>query len=257
MNVYADFACELAEGVLWHPKEQIVYFVDIERGRLYRGQELLLEDEPMGGFTFQEDGSLLLFSTRGQVKRFRAGELSLLARVEGEDDTRFNDVIATPDGRVIAGSLSGKVYRFDPGGGYELLLQDIQQPNGMGFSPDERWLYFTESHAQTIHRFAYRDGRLSERVALVVTEENGVPDGLTVDAEGNLWSARWDGRVAICYDPSGKELRRVDFPAQNITSLTFGGPGYDRLFASSASPEGRIFQTEVGARGKPEFFSRI
>ncbi len=271
MRVIADFACQLGEGVLWHPVEQAVYFVDIEKGRLFRGAELLLEGDPIGGFTCQQDG-LVLFMAAGHVRRWQKGKLTPLVEIAAEGHTRFNDVIATPDGRVLAGTMPaddrpGRLYRFDPDGSHKVVLDDLQQPNGMGFSPDGKWLYLTESNRQTIHRFAYRDGELTEGSALVVTEgRDGVPDGMTVDAEGYLWSARWDGSSATRYDPQGREVRRVEFPARKLTSLSFGGPDYGTLYASSAGGEEReqdgpqagcLFATDVGVKGKAEFLSRL
>lgn len=261
-TIFCDCHCKLGEGVLWHPVEQVVYFVDIDRGQLYRDGQVVLEDDPIGSFTFQQDGALLLFGQAGRVKRWHQGNLSLVAELPAERHTRFNDAIASPDGHAFAGTLPsddqpGKLYRFDPDGSHRVVLQDLAQPNGMGFSPDGHWFYLTESHRQTIHRFAYRDGEISEPTALVVTEGlPGVPDGLTVDAEGHLWSARWDGGAAIRYAPDGREERRVEFPASKITCVAFGGQQLDRLFATSADG-GPVFETRVGVRGQREYFSRV
>lgn len=265
MEVFADFACQLGEGVLWHPRERAVYFVDIDRGRLYRDRELLFQDsEPIGGFAFGQDGSVLLFGARGRVKRLKAGKAEILTEVE-ESEERFNDVIATPDGRVLAGHLSGRVWRLDPDGSARVVLENVAQPNGMGFSPDGHWLYLTETHKQTIHRYAYADGELSEGTPFIVTEgEEGGPDGLTVDGEGSLWSARWDGSVAIRYTDEGVEVDRLKFPARKITSLSFGEG--TTLFASTAGGEEReqdgpqagcVFETNAGVHGKPEYFARL
>lgn len=257
MRIFCDCACQLGEGVVWHPTEQVVYFVDIDRGRLYRDGQVVLEDDPIGSFTFQEDGALLLFGQAGKVKRWHQGRLTLVAELEAERDTRFNDSIASPQGHVFTGTLSGRLYRFDPDGSHRVVLEDLAQPNGMGFSPDESWFYLTESHRQTIHRFAYRDGEISEPTALVVTEnERGVPDGLTVDGEGHLWSARWDGGAAIRYAPDGREEERVEFPASKITCVAFGGTELDRMFATCADG-GPVFETSARVRGKREYFSRV
>ncbi|MCL4219536.1 MAG: SMP-30/gluconolactonase/LRE family protein, partial [Candidatus Hydrogenedentes bacterium] len=144
----ADYECVCGEGPLWHPCEKRLYWVDIPKGRLFRYEpatakhEQLLEGEPIGGFTFQADGAVLLFMNRGAIRSWREGAIeTLLEEMPEEKETRFNDVIADAEGRVFCGTMPtknrlGRLYCLDPDGHMVKLLDGIGCSNGMGFTPD-------------------------------------------------------------------------------------------------------------------------
>jgi len=266
---------------LWHPIEQRLYWIDIANGRLFRyhptsGQhEQCYEGGIIGGFTIQEDGALLLFMAKGAVKLWRENKLStIIDEIPGERDSRFNDVIADPAGRVLCGTMptdtaSGRLYLLATDGTYQALLDGIGLPNGLGFSSDLKQLYFTDSLSRTIYVFDYdvRSGSLSNQCTFIhMPDEPGVPDGLTVDAEGKIWSARWDGGCLLRYTPEGDEDRRIPFPVRKVSSVTFGGPEYTDMYVTTAGGDnkaqegaeaGGLFRLHPGVRGKPEFFSRV
>lgn len=277
----ADYACHTGEGPLWHPLEKRVYWVDIPQGRLFRydpatgGHEMCLEAEPIGGFTIQEDGALLLFMAKGAVRLWRDGFLgTIVESIEAELDSRFNDVIADPEGRVFCGTMSssahaGCLYRLDTDGTLTTVLEGLGCPNGMGFTLDLTQMYFTDSVPRQIYQFDYdrATGELSnQRVLVQVPEGEGVPDGMTVDADGNLWSARWDGGCLVQYSPQGQLLRRIEFPARKVSSVVFGGDDYTNMYITTAGgdrrPEegegaGCLFHLRTGVTGRPEFMSHV
>ena len=277
----ADYACHTGENPLWHPLEKRVYWVDIPRGRLFRydpatGQhEQCLQTDPIGGFTIQADGALLLFMAKGTVRLWRDGFLGTVVEIlEAELDSRFNDVIADPEGRVFCGTMAsdahqGRLYRLDTDGTIRVLLEGIGCPNGMGFTLDLTQMYFTDSMARRIYQCDYdrATGALSnQRVLVQVPQGEGVPDGMTVDAEGKLWSARWNGGVLVQYTPQGEPVQRIEFPARKVSSVTFGGEDYTDLYVTTAGgdrrPEegagaGCLFHVRTGATGRPEFCSRV
>ena len=283
-ELIVDERCQLGENPLWHPQEQRVYWTDIIRGVLYRydprtGQhEACFQGGHVGGFTIQADGALLLFMQHGAVARWQAGQLEYIVEPsEAEQENRFNDVIADPAGRVFCGSLPIKVgsrpgclYRLDLDGSLHKVLDGIVISNGIGFTPDRRGMYYTDSDPRRIYLFDYdqASGKLSnQRVWKETPQGEGVPDGLTVDAEGCVWSARWDGSALYRYHPDGSEALRVDFPARKVSSLTFGGPDLTDMYVTTAlangdrSEEGPgaggFFRLQPGVRGLPEFYSRI
>ena len=101
---------------------------------------------------------------------------------------------------------------------------------------------------------------------LDVGDEEGVPDGMTVDAEGHIWSARWDGHCLVRYNPTGTEVARVEFPARKVSSVTFGGDAYADAYVTTAGGDdkqnegtgaGGLFQVNLGVTGVPEFVSRV
>jgi D-xylonolactonase len=281
-ELIADYACITGEGPLWHPDENCLYWVDIPQGRLFRYRptdgrhERCLSQGVIGGITLQEDGSLLLFMEDGAVRVWREGREPeiLLEGLPEEKGTRFNDVIADPAGRVFCGTMPtdhrlGRLYRLDPDGSTTLLLEGVGCSNGMGFSPDRRLLYHTDSPEREIYTFDYDEstGAISNRRVFVrESEEEGSPDGLTVDAEGYVWSAKWDGSRIVRYAPDGTEDRRIAIPARKASSLTFGGENYDELYITTAGGNeratdgplaGGLFRIRPGVRGVPEFRSRI
>ena len=281
LELIADYNCVTGEGPLWHPGEQRLYWADIPAGRMFRYEpasgkhEQFYEGEVVGGFTIQEDGALLLFMAKAAVAIWRDGELDyIIEEIPDERGTRFNDVIADPAGRVFCGTMPakdrlGRLYRLDTDGAITRLLDGIGCSNGMGFTPDRKQMYYTDSPKREIYLFDYdqKTGAIANQHVFVQTPQGeGIPDGMTVDAEGYVWSARWDGSCLVRYAPDGAEELRIDFPAQKVSSVTFGGEDYTDIYVTTAggtnkeeegSGAGALFRFNLGIRGVPEFPSRV
>jgi D-xylonolactonase len=141
----------------------------------------------------------------------------------------------------------------------------------MGFTPDLRQLYYTDTATRDISLFDYdaETGAISGRRPFVYVEDapgEGAPDGMTIDAEGCVWSARWGGGCLVRYAPDGTELQRIAFPARKVSSATFGGPDPTDLYVTTAGGHqkdvdgpgaGALFRVRPGVRGIREFRSRI
>jgi len=201
----ADTLCQIGENPLWHPYEKRLYWTDITGERLYRydprtgAHEICHSGSVVGGFTIQADGGLLLFMARGAIAKWRDGRLeSVIDEIPGEQENRFNDVIADPAGRVFCGTLAmqvgshpGRLFRLDPDGSLQIVVKEVWVSNGMAFTPDQRQMYYTDSLLRNIYLFDYdRDtGALSnQRIWIQTPEGEGAPDGMTVDADGFVWS---------------------------------------------------------------------
>ncbi len=280
-ELIADYRCETGEGPLWHPMEKRLYWADIPRGRLFRydpatgEHEQFYEGEVVGGFTIQADGALLLFMARGAVAVLRDGTLDyVINELPQERDGRFNDVAADPAGRVFCGAMPvdgrlGTLYRLDLDGSITPVVDGVDISNGIGFTPDERKMYYTESTARRIYLYDYDrgSGAIANRSVFLETPDDGtIPDGMTVDAEGYVWSARWNGSSLYRYTPDGTEERRVRFPAKKVSSAVFGGEHLMDIYVTTAGGQnkaeegagaGALFRLNLGIRGKPEFVSRI
>ncbi len=279
-----DLPCQTGEGPLWHAEESALYWVDIPRGRLYRynpatqQNAVVFEREggAIGGFTIQQDGALLLFMDGGAIGVWREGQdLQLLIDgIEPERDSRFNDVIADPLGRVFCGTMptadvGGRLYRLDLDGSLTELLDEVGCSNGMGFTPTNDQMYFIDSRTKQVSRFDYDQatGDLRSRAVFADTrDEAGVPDGMTVDAEGCVWCARWDGACLVRYSPTGEQLLRVEFPTQKVSCATFAGPDLEDLYVTTAGGHdraangplaGSLFHLRPGVRGRAEFCSQV
>ncbi|MGB3759174.1 MAG: SMP-30/gluconolactonase/LRE family protein [Rivularia sp. (in: cyanobacteria)] len=280
-KIIVDSQHHNAECPLWHPQQQCLYWTDIPRGKLFRyypdkdTHSQIYSGEPVGGLTLQADGSLLLFKTKGTVERWEEGKITtLINEIPAERHTRFNDAIADPMGRVFSGTMAtsddkGRLYRIDTDGSIHVILEGLLVPNGMGFSPDLKYFYLTDSDNRTIYRFDYNQetGNITnQQNHIVIPEGEGVPDGMTVDAEGYIWSARWDGSHLYRYAPDGTEVLRIEFPALKVSCLAFGGSDYSEIFATTAGGNdrstegagaGAIYHLQAGIKGVPEFTSRI
>ena len=245
----ADYECVCGENPLWHPTEKRLYLTDIETGRLFRydpatgEHECFYEGKTVGGFTFQTDGSLLLFMARGAVKVWRDGAFTtVIEEIPDERESRFNDVIADPRGRVFCGTMPtserpGRLYRLDTDGSITRVLDGVKCSNGMGFTLDGKRLYYTDSEDYTISLFDYdiETGAIANRRPFYRNpESDGLPDGMTVDAEGYVWSARWDGSCLVRIAPDGSVARRVEFPAKQVSSVVFGGGDYSDAYVTTA-----------------------
>jgi D-xylonolactonase len=277
----ADYACDTGENPLWHPFEKRLYWCDIPRGRIFRYDpasgvhEQCYEGRVVGGFTIQCDGSLLLFMDRGTVAIWSDGDITeVVPEIEAEIGSRFNDVIADPRGRVFCGTMSsaegkGRLYRLEVDGSIHPVLEGIGCSNGMAFTHDQRGFYYTDSFAREIYLFDYNveDGTLSnQRVIARFAESDGLPDGATLDAEGRLWSALWDGGCIARLFPDGQIEKRIPLPARKVSSLTFGGDEYADIYITTAGGNnksedgelaGALFRVTGQTHGVPEFLSEI
>src|SRR5215212_7471674 len=279
-ELIADYQCVVGEGPLWHADEQRLFWSDIVTGRLFRydpasgRHEQIYSGEQVGGFTIQADGALLLFMERGKIATWRDGRLTtLIEEIPAERPTRFNDVMADPRGRVFCGTISprydegdqanvqGRLYRLDADLSLTVLLEGIGVSNGMGFTPDGRGLYYTDTHTRDISLFDYdaETGAITSRRPFVVVPPDpheGAPDGMTMDAGG----------CVVRYAPDGTELERIRFPARKVSSAIFGGPDLADLYVTTAGGHqkdvdgpgaGALFRVRPGVRGPREFRSRV
>jgi sugar lactone lactonase YvrE len=206
---------------------------------------------------------------------FLTGEVSKLpGEILSHPDMRFNDGRCDRRGRFWVGSLhearqpeTASLYRFDPDGRRTEMVTGITVSNGIAWSLDNRVMYFADSWTRTIFSFDFDldSGSLhNRRIFVRLPEGAGVPDGATVDAEGFLWSATFDGGCVTRYAPDGRTDRVIKLPVQRPTSCIFGGEDLSILYVTSASMglterqridaplAGGLFAVDAGVRGLPE-----
>jgi len=279
VTAVANYHCVVGENPLWNEREGRIYWEDIDTGRLFRADHESLEHEcfyrgeVIGGFTFQEDGSLLLFEAdRIASLNPETGRRVVLKEGIDSDMERFNDVIADPRGRVFAGSIgrtreSGGLYRVDLDGSIRVMWKGTGCSNGMGFNVDLTRFFWTCTTTRTIFVSDYdlETGELSNRRPFYVAPESeGKPDGLVVDSEDRMWSARWDGGSVLRFSLEPRLLSKLTFPVSRVSSLAFGGPQLDTLYVTTAggdptqgTEDGTLYRVSVPARGRLEYRSRI
>jgi L-arabinonolactonase len=278
MHVFAA-QDELGEGPLWNPLEQKLYWVDIEKGCYHHfhpatgAHEIIQVGKRIGVLAFRHKGGMVMATERGfafwdtQAKR-----LQHIGDPEADKpQTRFNDGAVDRLGRFWAGTLGdsyqNSLYRLDADLTIHKMESGIDISNGIGWSPDNRVMYYTDSSPQKIYAYDFDlpTGTISnKRVFVDSSDRPGSPDGLTVDAEAFIWSARWGGWCLERYDPAGKLERTVKVPVECPTSVMFGGANLDVLYFTSASIEipkdkrsqfplaGDLFCFQPGVKGLPE-----
>lgn len=277
-----DTTCVTGENPLWHTDHEVLYWCDIPLGTLYRydpateAHRIVYDAEHMiGGFTIQADGALLLFGEEGRIARWEDGRTeTIVSGIPEEANSRFNDVVADPEGRVFAGTMPtddrlGRLYRIDTDGSYHVVDDGFDIPNGLGFTGDLETLLVTESEAHTIYEYDYdrATGDLSNRRVFISSpDEPGVPDGMTIDAGGDIWSARWNGNTLYRYSADGELLDTVEFPVRKVASVTFGGNDHRDIYLTTAGGDqrasdgelaGSLFRLGADVAGREEFRSRI
>ncbi len=294
VHVAAHAHARWGENPLWHPEERVVYWIDIPAGELHRFDPAARRDavvwsgRTVGALTLQADGSLLLLGGEPcWVGRWSGGELTpILGNIP--DTTRFNDAIADARGRVYSGTMPrrwgtddpaelGSLYRIDPDGSAHRVDHGFHCANGLGWIDGGRTLLLVDS---TVHRiYAYDHdadtGELTNRRVhrRVPEPAESMPDGMTLDAEGGLWTARLKAGQLLRYGPSAEApetaavTHRVPLPIADATSLIFAGDALDQLYVTTGGgredtadddPAGALLRVEnVGFRGLPENRSRV
>jgi len=242
------------ESPVWDPRGNRLLWVDIANALVFElpdgtGQpQVLSRDLMVRGIALHERREQLVFAGEAGLHLWRGQDdfETVAAEVEGERLT-LGDVLADPAGRLYAGTqhwvegtmkAPGRLYLFDVDGLPRVLDDGILLSNGLGLSPDDGTLYYTDSAARTI--FAYDVDRANgevfhRRVLVRVGKDEGLPDGLCVDSQGFLWSAQWYGGQIVRYDPDGKVERRIPLPVKQVASLNFGGADMSSLFVTTAS----------------------
>jgi len=266
-------AAELGEGPCWDPQTQSLYWVDIPAARVHRLSAAGVHSswdvgQPAGAVVTRAGGGLAVAAGNGFLALDPlTGDVTELAAAPGQPDTRMNDGKCDRAGRFYAGTMAadetpgkGSFYRLDPDGSVTELLTGLGISNGLGWSPDDTLMYYTDSLDYRVDVLDYdlASGQMGERRPFVSLGSGEImPDGLTVDAEGGVWVAVWGGGVVQRYDPAGRLTSVARMPAANVTSCAFGGPGLDQLYITTAAGPGRfagaLFCCQAGVAGLPGF----
>jgi sugar lactone lactonase YvrE len=281
IEIVAAGADQLGEGPVWWVERQRLVRVDInapaivvrELGTGAEARRAL--DAPVSFALPSADGGLVAGVGR-RVVHLPALDAPLreLAAVEPDQPgNRFNDAACDACGRLWAGTMSttrapgaANLYRLLPSGELTVALAGVTLSNGLDWSPDVTRLYYVDSTTQRIDAidFDLDRGRLGTRRAFAAIDpRDGLPDGLTVDAEGGVWLCLFGGGVLRRYRPDGALDDELRLPVTNPTSPAFAGPGLDDLFVTSArhrlTPEqlreeplaGSLLRLRPGIRGRP------
>jgi len=271
----------LGESPLWNEREQALYWIDIRRPALRRldhasGRiDTWSLPDLVGSIAFCDDGGLLVaISERIASFDLATGSLTAIAtlptRIPGH---RFNDGRCDRQGRFWVGTMhnltrapEGVLYRLDARGQLVVVDSGICIPNSLAWSPDGRTMYFADSLLYTIFAYDFdpTSGEMSGKRVFATSRAPAFPDGSTVDAEGFLWNAEFNGWRVVRYAPDGRIDRVIELPTHRPTCCTFGGPNLETLYITTASQQmsadelakqplaGSLLAMEAGVRGLVE-----
>lgn len=290
IEIMAADANLCGEAPIWDAAQQRLLWADIPNALVYElaadgKKQIISRDLTVSGIGLNRAGGLVFCGRgdRGGVHLWRGPEefrniLSMHENVK----LSCNDMIVDASGRMYVGTLHwgangrerlGELYLIGGDGSIRLVDDGIELANGLGFSPDNRTLYFADSTARQIYAYDVHpiSGELFRKRSFVrIPPHEGIPDGLTVDAEGFVWSAQWYGAQVVRYDPDGTVERRIKLPVTQITNVAFGGKDLNELYITSAAGGwkgpyappgfdfvagnwgGSLYRVKTDIQGKPE-----
>lgn len=283
VQVARTVRARLGEGAAWDANMQRLYWVDIYNHRVHymdvetdRHQFIELDDvvtclAPMG-----PDRLLVAQRHRLVELNLTTGAIAPLVTFDAEcklAGNRLNDGKCDSKGRFWVGSMNpehpqASLYRYDLDGSLHVIETGLTISNGLGWSPAGDRFYLTDTPRQHIYVYDFdaASGSISNRrVCVDLTHEPFFPDGMTIDQEGCLWSAMWDGGCVIRFDPDGQEMMRIQVPVRRPTCCVFGGKDMKTLFITSASVglseaeieqgfhSGDVFAASLSIAGMPTY----
>ena len=279
-DLFSDYSSELGEGPFWDSKRSRLHWVDII-GKKIISQNLdgsnihALEVDGNPGCVVLSDEGTMVAGVDNQISSFDGGGnlLKVLADTKEGSGLRFNDGKCDPTGRFWIGSMDrkeknklGSLYSWNSIEGLVNREQGVTVSNGMGWSPDNALFYYIDSPTRKVSVYDFdllTGGIKNKRTFISFSEEDGFPDGMTIDADGRLWVAFWGGSKIMCIDAQSKRVEEViQFPVSKITSCAFGGEQMDQLFVTSAKVQvsevdepmaGKTFVIELGITGIPSY----
>lgn len=268
VDVAIDARADLGEGPVWDTERQELHWVDVTRNLIhsYRpsGGAVRARDvgQPVGAVAPRARQEGLIAAVRdGFAVVDEQGRCVFVARPEADNPlTRMNDGKVDPSGRFWAGTMAfderpgaGSLYRLEPSGRVERVLTGLSISNGMDWTEDRSRMFFIDSPTQRVDMFDFDDatGAIRRRRTFCEVTGDGVPDGMTVDADGGVWVAVWGGSCVRRYSPSGALVESIEVPASQVTSCAFGGSDLRDLYITSAAggltTEQRLHEPHAGA----------
>ena len=244
--------CKLGEGTLWVKEHKSIYFVDIKKKNIFilnikNNKKKILKVNKEIGFLAHIKGNIFILGLQGElrIQNLRTKKIIKSIYVEPEIKlNRTNDGKTDPAGNLWFGTMDNLERKIEKGSLYKLdknlLLSKIDKKymitNGPAFI-DQFNFYHTDSRKKLIYKIKINKNNkiLNKKIFKRFSSKEGVPDGMTLDKNKNLWVAHFHGACVSVFNKKGKRIYQISLPAKNITNCTFGGDNNSELFVTSAT----------------------
>lgn len=271
----------LGENPVWSKHEGVLYWLDCLQPAIHYfnpqtcTDKFIVLDQTVTSIALYSPNSLLVTTEEGYAfANLITGSLEHIGNPYANQAVIFNDGKCDREGRFWSGTAAkdwqspiGILFQLTADLAFKPMDNGFILSNGIGFSPDNQYLYFSDSLAHTIYRYDFdlKSGTIANRESFInIPDSEGLPDGMTVDAGGFLWVAMWDGWSINRYDSQGKKVNSIKLPIPRPTSVAFGDHNLSTLYITSArmglseeqlkhSPlSGNLFAMKTPFRGLPE-----
>jgi sugar lactone lactonase YvrE len=249
-----DHRCLLGEGPIWDMNHQCICWIDILRGEIHQYSpandlhKTISAKQMIGAIAICKNGHFIaaLKNGFGFIDR-KSGATMMISNPEPHlPGNRFNDGKCDPAGRFWAGTMShtdepekGSLYLLGKDLSVTRKIENVSISNGLAWSPDQNTFYYIDSPTKKVAAFQFdkTNGNIeNKRYIIQFSKNEGTPDGMTIDSEGMLWIAHWDGWQISRWNPvTGEKIKTILLPVSRVTSCCFGGKKLDDLYITSAS----------------------
>ncbi|KAA9038777.1 SMP-30/gluconolactonase/LRE family protein [Ginsengibacter hankyongi] len=254
IEVVVNHQCLLGEGPVWDAKRKLIYWIDILRGEIHEyspeseNHRTIKTNEIIGSIGLCIDGNFITATNNGFafIDRISGEKKTIISPESCLPGNRFNDGKCDPAGRFLAGTMStsgklksGSLYALETDLSVTKKLEQISISNGMAWSPTNEVFYYIDTPTYEVTSYDYdkTSGKISnKKIVIKIPKNAGLPDGMTIDNEGMLWVAHWDGWQVSRWNPqTGRELFVITLPVKKVTSCAFAGENLQDLYITTAS----------------------
>ncbi|WP_408009771.1 SMP-30/gluconolactonase/LRE family protein [Pseudalkalibacillus sp. A8] len=252
VELVVDAKATLGEGPSWDHENQLLYWVDIVESQIFiydpdakMNRKIPLEQMPGAVVQRKSGGAIAALDKGFHTINLETDELKQIHDPEPHlPGNRFNDGKCDPAGRFWAGTIdenrdgNAALYCLDIDMKVTKKIDNVSNSNGLAWSLDSEYFYYIDTPTQKVVRYEYEPSTgdiQNPQDVILVPEEEGKPDGMTIDTEGMLWIAHWGGSKVSRWNPmTGDQIQEIAVPARNVTSCTFGGKDLNELFITTA-----------------------
>ena len=280
VKVAFEIKSKLGEGAFWDHHQQKLYWIDIVDKKVFVYDPITKKnkafDTPSSIGTVvpkNKDEAVIALEDGIYMLDTHTGKINLLSDVEADMPfNRFNDGKCDPNGNLWVGSMhweqsspKANLYKVTSSGQATKMLDSVTISNGIVWTADKKTMYHIDTPTGHIRAFDFDHKKSTisnERIAVVIPESLGFGDGMTIDEEDKLWVALWNGNAVARFDPlTGSLLKKIEVPAHNVTSCSFGGKNFNTLYITTSSLDmneeeskqfplaGSLFEVKPGVKG--------